>query len=39
MPTYSDEDFERIVATIGVDAALVKRHAERFEEAAQWNRP
>ena len=38
MPTYSNDDFERLAVAIGKDVADVKRHEKAFEAAAMWYR-
>ena len=38
MPTYSEQDFERIAAAIGKDLVHVLQYEKRFEAAAMWFR-
>jgi len=38
VPTYSQENFERIAVAVGVDVADILQFAHEFEEAARWYR-
>jgi len=38
MPTYSEQDLERIAAAIGKDVVHVLQYEKRFEAAAMWFR-
>jgi hypothetical protein len=38
VPTYSQQDFGRIAAALGVNAAKIRQYGSEFEEAATWYR-
>jgi hypothetical protein len=38
LPTYSEDDFERIAAAVGKDVSEIMRHEREFENAAAWYR-
>ncbi len=36
MPTYSEEDLQRIAVALGVEVGAVERHSGKLESAARW---